>query len=304
MLFSTSSELDRVRRIFIDDPVRVLGYDPDTDQIPLVESDTCVLCMHGFGDSKYSPNASSLQSPRVSWLPAENQKPLVTFNFRDHRDPSGLPLSRLRYTNLGGEPDARAVAFHIIKCFCDGYTNIVLFGHSRGCAATLRALDTFVHPYNYRLTWQALGFGRSHHALDCKAITAVRQAIGRIYLARPLLDIGNAFRMAGKRVMGSFFVPVTAALLRGVACTLGSCSMRAPEPIDLLKALLLAVPFDFYIFFAPDDEVVGNPHDALVMNVLAHEPSNKGMLHVARTGSSHFEFCDAAAAMGDYLLAL
>ncbi|MCL5436637.1 MAG: hypothetical protein M1549_02035 [Candidatus Dependentiae bacterium] len=298
-----------VKRIFIDRPADVLGYDPDTDRIAEADGQsplgrTVVLCLHGFGDSKYSPNAFSPHAPSVKIVPENVRRLLVSFNFRDHREWWGLPLARLRHTNLGGEPDARVVLFHIIKCYCRGYENIVLFGHSRGCAAGIRALDMCVHPSAYRETWKALGFATRGNGLDLEKIRAIQSAIGRIYLARPLLDIHHALLMAGQRAVGTLFAPVAAAVLRRAASSLADCSLQASEPIELLRGLLVEVPFDFYLFFAPNDAVVGNPHDDLVMGELAHNPKNVAQLHAQRTGETHFEFRDAAVALGEYLMAL
>ncbi len=304
-----TTEVDLVRRIFIDDPKKVLGYDPDTDQIsesPAADplSQTIVLCSHGFGDSKYSARALSPHTGTINLLPPVVRGRFVSFNFRDHRVGGAIPLFSLRHTNLGGEPDARVVLFHIIKCFCKGYTNIMLFGHSRGCAATIRALDMLTDPYKYRSVWTDFGFSQNGVTLCCEVIQAVQAAVGRVYLARPLLDVKKAFWCAGKNVTGAFLAPVTASVLRAVACTLGSCSLRVDEPITILKNLLQRAQFDFYLFFAPNDAVVGNFYDDLIMRELAHDPANRSTLHACCTGIVHTEFRDAATALGEYLVSL
>lgn len=292
-------EICQVRSCFIDDPERALGFDPHTDQIVPALGDgnsPIVVCMHGFGDSK--DNFSLRLVDSMQGCPRDQ---FVCFNFCDYRLRSGWMLPQLRYANLGQEPDARVVLFHIIKCFCNGHKNIVLFAHSRGCAATIRALDMLFDPYKYRKTWEDLGFLKNGSIQFGSAIRAIQQAIGHVYLARPLLDVREALLAAGRRVTGRYLAPVTALMLHGAARVFTRYTVLDEEPIVLFKRLVHQARFNFYVFFAPHDRVVGNAYDDLVAT-LAGDAANSSTLAVYNTGIDHIEVNDAANAVRAYLL--
>lgn len=296
-------ELELARSVFIDDPKRVLGYDPQTDAICGAVNGNrdkpIVVCAHGFGDSK-----KNFVANLEKCLPGHDRDQFICFNFRDYRLDNGSMLPQLRYANLGQEPDARVVLFHVVKCFCKGHKNIVLFAHSRGCASTIRALDMLFDPYKYRSVWEAFGFtDKNGCILHGNSIRAIKNAVGRVYLARPLLSIREALLLAGKRATGSFLAPATAMLLRSVARLFGSYNTRTEEPIDILKRLLLQARFDFYLFFAPNDAVVGNRYDDLVSTTLAYDPANRSTLEAHSTGIEHVEVADAVCALRSYLAA-
>jgi hypothetical protein len=267
-------------------PEKLLGYNPNTDHIVPAPNERAIalICAHGFGDRKHRFGFENTQNTTI-----------VAFHFRDSRDRQ----HSWGDINLGQEADARVVLYHIILCYEAGYKTIALFGHSRGAAACITALDMVERPDAYRATWEAFGFvahtvtttqKSTRHLINRPAIKEIREALqrGTIFLARPLMSVDAAIGCSVANTLpcalSFLYPPAHWAATKAFACCTSYNAARA-EPIDLLESLIGGnTHYKFTIYLATDDGEVSNKCDARLFDLAIQFPENL-ILHQIATAT-------------------
>lgn len=249
----------------------MFGYDTHTNELPAASNTnhhTVVIFSHPFpGD--YSE--ASIQEMLGAQF---NQVAHLNFKYRTCSSFMRGGISELmffRCMNLGGTLDAMVAARHAKLAVEKGYTNIIFWGHSRGCAAILTLLD-MADPSRraaYEKVWKQIGCVDQNRNIDNAKIDKIWNAIKYIVAAKPLISRLSTYRNVASQISPWLKTIGGRAIKLGLH-PLTDCNIFDAEPLDILKRLKNENKLpSIHLTVAEDDEVVSSENNEEVRRILS-----------------------------------